>query len=115
MNKAIGLLETKGLLGAIAAADEMVKTSNVEIIDRTISTGAMVTITIRGDVSSIHSAIEAGKYIVQKNGELISERVIPHPDNQTTNLFNKKKMTNNKKKSSPKKEAESKSSKGVEK
>lgn len=103
MSKAIGLIESKGMLAAIVVADEMVKTSSVEIIDQKVSTGALVTTIITGDLSSVQAAIDAGKDSVQRSGELHAYRVIPHPNKQTSKLYIKKNPKPTKVKSPPKK------------
>jgi len=115
MSKAIGLIESKGMLAAIVVADEMVKTSNVEIVNQKISTGALVTTIITGDLSSVQAAIDAGKDSVQQSGELHAYRVIPHPDEQTSKLYIKEILKPPKVKSPPKKKTESTVKKEVDK
>ena len=76
---ALGLIETKGLVGAIEAADAMVKAANVKIIGKEKSSGALITIKIVGDVAAVKSAVDAGSVAAQRVGELISTHVIPRP------------------------------------
>ncbi len=76
---ALGLLETRGLIAAIEAADAMLKTSDVELqsIEQTVA--ALITIHIRGEVAAVKSAIDAGAAAAQRVGELVSAHVIARP------------------------------------
>jgi microcompartment protein CcmL/EutN len=76
---ALGLVETKGLIGAIEAADAMLKTSNVRLIGKERTDPAMITIKIIGETAAVRSAVEAGAAAAQKVGQLISKHVIPRP------------------------------------
>ena len=76
---ALGLVETKGFVAAIEAADTMVKTANVVLIGKEITPGAFVTIKIVGDTAAVCSAVEAGAAAAQRVGELVSKLVIPRP------------------------------------
>ena len=76
---ALGLVETKGLVAAIEAADTMVKTANVILIGKEITRGALVTIKVIGDTAAVRSAVEAGAAAAQRVGELVSQHVIPRP------------------------------------
>ena len=76
---ALGLVETKGLVAAIEAADTMVKTANVVLIGKEITRGALVTIKITGDTAAVRSAVDAGAAAAQRVGELVSKHVIPRP------------------------------------
>lgn len=76
---ALGLVETKGLVAAIEAADTMVKTARVTLLGKEITRGALVTIKIIGDTASVQSAVEAGAAAAKRVGELISKHVIPRP------------------------------------
>lgn len=80
MLQALGLIETKGLIGAIEAADAMVKAADVRIINKEKSTAALVTIKIVGEVAAVKSAVEAGAAAAQRVGQLVSTHVIPRPD-----------------------------------
>ena len=77
--QALGMIETKGLVGAIEAADAMVKAANVTLIGRVIVGGALVTVFVRGDVGATKAAVDAGAAVADRVGELISTHVIPRP------------------------------------
>ena len=77
--QALGMIETKGLVGAIEAADAMVKAANGSIIGRVIVGGALVTVFVRGDVGATKAAVDAGAAAADRVGELISTHVIPRP------------------------------------
>lgn len=77
--QALGMIETKGLVGAIEAADAMVKAANVTLISRVIVGGALVTVFVRGDVGATKAAVDAGAAAADRVGELISTHVIPRP------------------------------------
>ena len=77
--QALGMIETKGLVGAIEAADAMVKAANVTLIGRVIVGGAIVTVFVRGDVGATKAAVDAGAAAADRVGELISTHVIPRP------------------------------------
>ena len=77
--QALGMIETKGLVGAVEAADAMVKAANVTLIGRVIVGGALVTVFVRGDVGATKAAVDAGAAAADRGGELISTHVIPRP------------------------------------
>ena len=77
--QALGMIETKGLVGAIEAADAMVKAANVTLIGRVIVGGALVTVFVRGDAGATKAAVDAGAAAADRVGELISTHVIPRP------------------------------------
>ena len=77
--QALGMIETKGLVGAVEAADAMVKAANVTLIGRVIVGGALVTVFVRGDVGATTAAVDAGAAAADRVGELISTHVIPRP------------------------------------
>lgn len=79
MNTAIGLIETKGLVGLIEATDAMAKAANVEVVKRIGIGGAYETTIVRGDVGSVRAAVEAGANAANQVGELVSSHVIPRP------------------------------------
>lgn len=79
MNIALGMIETKGLVGAIEAADAMVKAANVSLIGKVHVGGGLVTVMVRGDVGAVKAATDAGAAAAQRVGELISVHVIPRP------------------------------------
>ena len=76
---ALGLIETKGLVGAIEAADAMVKAANVQIVGHREIGGGLVTVMVRGDVGAVKAATEAGSETATSVGELVSVHVIPRP------------------------------------
>jgi ethanolamine utilization protein EutM len=79
MNSAIGLVETKGLIGLVEATDAMAKAANVQIIKRISIGGGLVTTVVRGDVGSVRAAVEAGAQAATQAGELTASHVIPRP------------------------------------
>src|SRR5882757_10886673 len=76
---ALGMIETKGLVGSIEAADAMVKTANVVIIGREYIGSGFVTVMVRGDVGAVKAATDAGAAAARRVGELVSVHVIPRP------------------------------------
>ena len=79
MNDAIGLVETKGLVALVEAADAMAKAANVEIVKKVAIGGGLVTAIVRGDVGSVRAAVEAGVQAAQQVGEVTASHVIPRP------------------------------------
>lgn len=79
MDNALGMIETKGLIGAIEASDAMVKAANVTLIGKTLVGGGLVAVMVRGDVGAVKAATDAGAAAAQRVGELISVHVIPRP------------------------------------
>ena len=79
MNDAIGLIETKGLVGLVEATDAMAKAANVEIVKRVDIGGGLATTVVKGDVGSVRAAVEAGANAATQVGELVSSHVIPRP------------------------------------
>ena len=79
---ALGMIETKGLVGAVEAADAMVKAANVTLIGRVQVGGGLVTVMVRGDVGAVKAAVDAGSAAAGRVGELISVHVIPRPHNE---------------------------------
>ena len=78
-NNALGMVETKGLVGAIEAADAMVKSANVQLVGKEQVGGGLVTVMVRGDVGAVKAATDAGAAAAEKVGELISVHVIARP------------------------------------
>lgn len=76
---ALGMVETKGLVGALEAADAMVKAANVRLIGKEQIGGGYVTVLVRGDVGAVKAATDAGAAAAAKVGEVISVHVIPRP------------------------------------
>ncbi len=87
MPQALGLVETKGLVGAIVAADAMLKAANVTLIGKEKVAPALITIKIIGETAAVKSSIEAGAAAAQRVGQLISTHLIPHPDSQLAKFF----------------------------
>ena len=77
--EALGLIETRGLVGAIEAADAMVKAAQVELLGKEGVGGGLVTVMVRGDVGAVKAATDAGAAAAEKVGELVSVHVIPRP------------------------------------
>ena len=78
-SEALGMIETKGLVGSIEAADAMVKAANVTLIGKEHVGGGLVTVLVRGDVGAVKAATDAGAAAAQRIGELVSVHVIPRP------------------------------------
>ena len=77
--QALGMIETKGLVDSIEAADAMVKAANVKLIGKVHVGGGLVTVMVRGDVGAVKSATDAGAAAAERVGDLISVHVIPRP------------------------------------
>ncbi len=78
-SEALGMIETKGLVGSVEAADAMVKAANVTLIGKVLVGGGFVTVMVRGDVGAVKAATDAGAAAAQRVGELITVHVIPRP------------------------------------
>ena len=78
-NQALGMIETKGFVAALAAADSMVKAANVTIVGREEVGDGLVAVVISGDVGAVKAATEAGAETANQVGELVSVHVIPRP------------------------------------
>jgi len=76
---ALGLIETKGMVGAVEAADAMCKAAKVTLLGKELSGGALVTVMVRGEVGAVKAATEAGAAAAKRVGELIAVHVIPRP------------------------------------
>lgn len=87
MNNALGLIETKGLVASIEAADAMAKAANVTIVGTEKIGSGLVTIMIRGDVGAVKAAVDAGAAAAQRVGEVISTHVIPRPHTDLEKLL----------------------------
>lgn len=77
--EALGLVETKGLIGAVEAADAMVKAANVILVGKEYIGAGYVTVMVRGDVGAVKAATDAGAAAARRVGELVSVHVIPRP------------------------------------
>ena len=77
--EALGMVETKGLVGAIEAADAMVKSANVSLVGYEKIGSGLVTVMVRGDVGAVKAAVDAGACSAEEVGEVVAEHVIPRP------------------------------------
>ena len=89
----LGMIETKGLVGAIEAADAMVKSANVQLVGKEQVGGGLVTVMVRGDVGAVKAATDAGAAAAEKVGELISVHVIARPHVEVDNILPKPRTT----------------------
>ncbi len=87
MSNAIGMIETKGYVAALAGADAMVKAANVTIVGREEVGDGLVSVVVNGDVGAVKAATEAGAEAASSVGELISVHVIPRPHADLTKHF----------------------------
>ena len=87
---ALGMIETKGLVAAIEAADAMVKSANVQLIGKEQVGGGLVTVMVRGDVGAVKAATDAGAAAAEKVGELISVHVIARPHAGSGSKFSRR-------------------------
>jgi len=89
MVEALGLIETRGFVSAIEAADAMVKAANVRLIGKEKSGSGLVTMMVRGDVGAVKAATQAGAEAARRVGELVSVHVIPRPHADVEMLLKK--------------------------
>lgn len=82
IKEALGMVETKGLVGAIEAADAMLKAANVALVGYQKIGSGLVTVMVRGDVGAVKAATDAGAASAQKVGEVVSTHVIPRPHSE---------------------------------
>ena len=85
--QALGMIETRGLVGSVEAADAMVKAANVALVGKERVGGGLVTVFVRGDVGAVKAATDAGAAAAQRVGELISVHVIPRPDGSVESIL----------------------------
>lgn len=85
-SQALGMVETRGLVASIEAADAMVKAAKVTLISKEKVTGGLVTIMVAGETAAVKSAVDAGAAAAQRVGELVSTHVIPRPDDQINEI-----------------------------
>lgn len=88
---ALGMVETKGLVGSIEAADAMVKAANVTLIGKEQIGAGLVTVMVRGDVGAVKAATDAGASAASRVGELVSVHVIPRPHSEVELILPKSK------------------------
>jgi len=82
INGALGMIETKGLVASLEAADAMVKAANVNLVGKVHVGGGIVTVLVTGDVGAVKAATEAGSEAAARVGEILSVHVIPRPHNE---------------------------------
>ena len=87
--EALGLIETKGLIGSVEAADAMVKAANVILIGKEYIGAGYVTVMVRGDVGAVKAATDAGAAAARRVGELVSVHVIPRPHAEVERILPK--------------------------
>jgi len=87
MNKAIGMVETRGFTGLAVSTDAMLKSASVELLKQVSIGGGYVTTVITGDVGSIKAAVETGTEVAKNIGEFISSHIIPRPHEELESLF----------------------------
>jgi len=87
VGEALGMIETRGLIGSISAADAMVKAANVTLIGKVQIGGGLVTVLVRGDVGAVQAATDAGAEVARTVGELLSAHVIPRPHNEIESIL----------------------------
>lgn len=85
--EALGMVETRGLVGAVEAADAMVKAAKVVLVGKEQVGGAYVTVLVRGDVGAVKAATDAGAAAARRVGELISVHVIPRPHEEVEGIL----------------------------
>ena len=90
MGEALGMIETKGLVGAIEAADAMTKSANVELIGYEKIGPGLVTVMVRGDVGAVKASVDAGAVAAEKVGEIVSKHVIPRPHTDVERILPKR-------------------------
>ncbi len=95
-DKAMGLIETRGFVGAVEAADAMVKASNVKLVSRDYPGSGLVMVAVTGDVASVKAAIDAGVAAAKKVGEIVGVHVIPRPHPELEKFKSKKLVRNGK-------------------
>ncbi|MCH4071391.1 BMC domain-containing protein [Pseudoramibacter sp.] len=86
-SEALGMIETKGLVGSIEAADAMVKAANVTLIGKEKVGSGLVTVMVRGDVGAVKAAVDAGAAAGDKVGQIVSVHVIPRPHSEVENIL----------------------------
>lgn len=84
---ALGMIETRGLIGSIEAADAMVKAANVSLVGQRLIGGGLVTVMVRGDVGAVKAAVDAGSAAAARVGDVLSTHVIPRPHTDTESIL----------------------------
>ena len=91
--EALGLIETRGFIGSVEAADAMVKAANVVLIGKEYIGAGYVTVMVRGDVGAVKAATDAGAAAARRVGELVAVHVIPRPHTEVERILPKGSMT----------------------
>lgn len=86
-HRALGMIETRGLVGSIEAADAMVKAAKVDLFGKEKATGGLVTMYVYGEVGAVKAATDAGASAARRVGELVSVHVIPRPHEQLQRIL----------------------------
>lgn len=94
--QALGMVETKGLVGAIEAADAMVKAANVTLVGKDKIGAGLVTVMVRGDVGAVKASVDAGAAAAKRVGELVSVHVIPRPHDDVEGILPKSEVADTK-------------------
>lgn len=89
MGEALGMIETKGLVGAIEAADAMTKSANVTLMGYEKIGSGLVTVMVRGDVGAVKAAVDAGACAAEKVGKIVAQHVIPRPHTDVEKILPK--------------------------
>ena len=89
MGEALGMIETKGPVGAIEAADAMTKAANVTLMGYEKIGSGLVTVMVRGDVGAVKAAVDAGACAAEKVGEIVAQHVIPRPHTDVEKILPK--------------------------
>lgn len=87
MNDALGMIETKGYVGAVEAADAMLKAANVKMVGTERIGSGLVTVLVQGDVGAVKAAVDAGESAANTIGQVVSTHVIPRPHNDVMKLM----------------------------
>ena len=87
ITSALGLVETRGLIAAIEAADAMLKAANVQLLGKEVTKGALVTIKVVGDTGAVKSSVAAGAAAAERVGELVSSHIIPRPHEELVKVL----------------------------
>jgi microcompartment protein CcmL/EutN len=86
-SEALGMVETRGLIGSVEAADAMVKAANVALVAKEYIGAGYVTVLVRGDVGAVKAATDAGAAAARRVGELVSVHVIPRPHSEVERIL----------------------------
>ena len=89
MGEALGMIETKGLVGAIEAADAMTKSANVTLMGYEKIGSGLVTVMVRGDVGAVKAPVDPGACAAEKVGEIVAQHVIPRPHTDVEKILPK--------------------------